>query len=402
MDLTPLPLPGAAPSPTFSTFHPQGSSRGAGAVTQPDYRLPGHTASSPGPPRAPAEGDDLSEGPGLRAETLAWFERTQASELLPHGVAPAWFHGFVSRREAEQRLQEGPQGVFLVRFSESGVGFVLSYRGQGRCRHFLLAQGRDGQHVVLGEDRAFPGLQALLDHYGREPLSPYGERLGPPCHRQGSRPAGLFPRPPETSGLRAQGPPEVSALGAPQYASVCKKGRHPSQDPPLPSLPVLGAGQDGPREQKIHAAPLDELYSPVQRRGLGPGPTTPSSSSSLPIYHEPDDPIAFYAMGWEGGGMSEWPPQPENVYSEVKLRSEGIRQETDRPLPAQSHARLRPSPSLPLPRAQELDVEYSKPTPPSRRVPQDPQSQTLPQNRPRWRSGGDPAPGQGPPRPPLH
>uniref|UniRef100_A0A6I8P8Z0 SH2 domain-containing protein n=1 Tax=Ornithorhynchus anatinus TaxID=9258 RepID=A0A6I8P8Z0_ORNAN len=54
--------------------------------------------------------------------------KPHTSELLPHGVAPAWFHGFVSRREAEQRLQEGPQGVFLVRFSESGVGFVLSYR----------------------------------------------------------------------------------------------------------------------------------------------------------------------------------------------------------------------------------------------------------------------------------
>ncbi|XP_038624854.1 LOW QUALITY PROTEIN: SH2 domain-containing protein 2A [Tachyglossus aculeatus] len=401
MDLTPIPLPGAAPSPTFSTFHPQGTRRGASGETQPSYHLPGHTESPPGPLRAPVEGDDRSEGPGLRAETLAWFERTQASELLPHGVAPAWFHGFVSRREAEQRLQEGPHGVFLVRFSESGVGFVLSYRGQDRCRHFLLAQGRDGQHVVLGEERAFPGLQALLDHYGREPLSPYGERLGPPCLRQqGSLPAGLFPRPSETSGLQTQGPPEVTTLGAPQYAPVCKRGRNPSRDPPLPSLPMLGTGQDDPREQKTQAPPLDELYSPVQRRG--PGSLTPPASS-LPIYHEPDDPIAFYAMGWEGGGMGRWAPQSENVYSEVKLKPEGIQREPDRPLPAHSHGRLRPSPSQPLPRAQELDViEYGQPIPPSRRGPQEPQSQTLPQNRPRWRSGGDPAPGRGPPRPLQH
>lgn len=34
----------------------------------------------------------------LQAETRAWFQKTQAHELLQHGAAPIWFHGFITRR----------------------------------------------------------------------------------------------------------------------------------------------------------------------------------------------------------------------------------------------------------------------------------------------------------------
>lgn len=36
--------------------------------------------------------------------------------------------GIHSCRDTEQMLQDEPLGCFLVRFSESTVGFVLSYR----------------------------------------------------------------------------------------------------------------------------------------------------------------------------------------------------------------------------------------------------------------------------------
>uniref|UniRef100_A0A8C0IJP7 SH2 domain-containing protein n=1 Tax=Bubo bubo TaxID=30461 RepID=A0A8C0IJP7_BUBBB len=64
----------------------------------------------------------------LRARTRLWFEQTQARRLAAEGELPAWFHGFISRRETEQLLQDQTPGCFLVRFSESTVGFVLSYR----------------------------------------------------------------------------------------------------------------------------------------------------------------------------------------------------------------------------------------------------------------------------------
>uniref|UniRef100_A0A8C3U980 SH2 domain-containing protein n=1 Tax=Catharus ustulatus TaxID=91951 RepID=A0A8C3U980_CATUS len=62
--------------------------------------------------------------------TRLWFEQTQAQRLGPKGELPVWFHGFISRREAEELLQDQPLGCFLVRFSESTVGFVLSYRSR--------------------------------------------------------------------------------------------------------------------------------------------------------------------------------------------------------------------------------------------------------------------------------
>lgn len=34
----------------------------------------------------------------LQAETRAWFQKTQAHELLQHGAATIWFHGFITRR----------------------------------------------------------------------------------------------------------------------------------------------------------------------------------------------------------------------------------------------------------------------------------------------------------------
>ncbi|NXY84446.1 SH22A protein, partial [Alcedo cyanopectus] len=82
----------------------------------------------PGSWQSPPEGDLPPELVALRAQTRLWFEQTQARRLRTELGLPAWFHGFVSRRETEQLLQDQPLGCFLVRFSESTVGFVLSYR----------------------------------------------------------------------------------------------------------------------------------------------------------------------------------------------------------------------------------------------------------------------------------
>ncbi|NXT01085.1 SH22A protein, partial [Jacana jacana] len=82
----------------------------------------------PPPGWSPGEGDLRPELVALRARTRLWFEQTQARRLVAKGELPAWFHGFISRRETERLLQDQPPGCFLVRFSESTVGFVLSYR----------------------------------------------------------------------------------------------------------------------------------------------------------------------------------------------------------------------------------------------------------------------------------
>ncbi|XP_077798339.1 SH2 domain-containing protein 2A isoform X6 [Macaca mulatta] len=282
----------------------------------------------------PGNAERAEEVPGegslsLQAETRAWFQKTQAHWLLQHGAAPAWFHGFITRREAERLLEPKPQGCYLVRFSESAVTFVLTYRSRTCCRHFLLAQLGDGRHVVLGEDSAHERLQDLLRHYTAHPLSPYGETLTEPLARQTPEPAGLPLRTEESnSGSKSQDPnPEYSPIIKQGQATVpmrkeAAREKEPSQPlrpkPPIPAKPQL---------------PPEVYTSPVSRRLPAPPP-----KPSNPIYNEPDEPIAFYAMGRGSPGEA-----PSNIYVEV---------EDEGPPATLGHPVLRKSWSRPVPGGQ--------------------------------------------------
>ncbi|XP_008047987.1 SH2 domain-containing protein 2A isoform X2 [Carlito syrichta] len=319
-----------------STFQPMDSTRrscqGLGFI-QASPQAPG-VASTPGntekAEEVPGEGS-LS----LQAETRAWFQKTQAHWLLQHGAAPTWFHGFITRREAEKLLQPKPRGCYLVRFSESAVTFVLTYRSRACCRHFLLAQLGDGRHVVLGEDSAHARLQDLLRHYTAHPLSPYGETLTEPLARRTPEPAGLS--------LRTEEPDSGSKSHdlSPQYSPVIKQGqasaptqkegaqkegtwepKEPSQ-PPRPKPPIPTKPQLPP---EVYTGPL-----PRSRPAPPPKPASP-------IYHEPDESIAFYAMGRGSPGEA-----PSNIYAEV---------EDEGPLTLLRHPVLRKCRSRPVPGGQ--------------------------------------------------
>uniref|UniRef100_A0A667IYL6 SH2 domain containing 2A n=1 Tax=Lynx canadensis TaxID=61383 RepID=A0A667IYL6_LYNCA len=313
-----------APAAAFNTFQrvelPRRSRCGLSACPQP----PG-PASSPDTEKAeevPGEG-----GQSLQAETRAWFQKTQAHWLLQRGAAPPWFHGFITRREAERLLEPKPEGCYLVRFSESAVTFVLTYRSRTCCRHFLLSQLGDGRHVVLGEDSAHARLPDLLRHYTVCPLSPYGETLSEPLARQTLEPAGLS--------LSLEMPDSGTKIH-PQYSTILKKSLNagPTQkegagerkeppQPPRPKPPVPAKPQLPP-----------EVYtSPAPR----PRPAPPPKPSNR-IYHEPDEPIAFYAMGRGSPGEA-----PGNVYAEV---------EAGGPPCALAHPALRKCRSRPVPRNQ--------------------------------------------------
>ncbi|KAF6293754.1 SH2 domain containing 2A [Rhinolophus ferrumequinum] len=274
--------------------------------------LPRASPQAPGAAASPEDTGKADEGPRegdqpLQAETRAWFQKTQAHGFLQHGAAPPWFHGFITRREAERLLETRPQGCYLVRFSESAVTFVLTYRSRTCCRHFLLAQLEDGRHVVLGEDSAHTRLQDLLLHYTTCPLSPYGETLSQPLARQQTpEPTGLSLRTEESdSGSKSQD-------SRTQYSPILKKEQ--------PAAPTQKEGAGEPKEPSqpprpkppIPAKPQlpPEVYtSPASR----PRPAPPLKPTH-PIYHEPEEPIAFYAMGRGSPGEA-----PSNIYAEVEV-----------------------------------------------------------------------------------
>ncbi|KAM4862145.1 SH2 domain-containing protein 2A [Thomomys bottae] len=316
------------PSPTFSTLQSMDLARrscqGLSSAPEPrqhilkaeetrrNPRAPTvhteATAQAPGASSILRDAARHEEVPGeegslsLQAETLAWFQKTQAPWLLQHGVAPAWFHGFITRREAERLLESQPQGCYLVRFSESAVTFVLTYRSQTCCRHFLLAQLQDGRHIVLGEDSAHARLQDLLCHYTRRPLIPYGETLTQPLARQTPDPAGLSLRSEESnSGSKSQDPkPQHNPLIRQEHAPalVHKEGSLEPKEPSRPKPPIPAKPQLAP---EVYASP-----KPRPRPALPP-------KAPHPIYHEPDEPIAFYAMGRGSPGEA-----PSNIYAEVE------------------------------------------------------------------------------------
>uniref|UniRef100_H2ZTU0 SH2 domain-containing protein n=1 Tax=Latimeria chalumnae TaxID=7897 RepID=H2ZTU0_LATCH len=111
---------------------------------------------------------------------LKWFTETQAPLILQNGILPEWFHGFISRKEAEDLLKDKAFGCFLVRLSDKALGYILSYRhfrGKDRCRHFVINQLKDGKYAVSGDTCTHDSLTALINHYRTSQIEPFQEYL---------------------------------------------------------------------------------------------------------------------------------------------------------------------------------------------------------------------------------
>ncbi|XP_062455597.1 myosin-IIIb-like isoform X2 [Rhea pennata] len=122
-----------------------------------------------------------------RGATLRWFRETQAQKVMQDdGAFPSWLHGMISRREAENLLTDKPLGCFLVRISQSRAGYTLTYRGEGRCRHYMIEMQPNARYVILGEDRAHASLTELVRYHQTVGIQPFMETLTVPCGQKGS------------------------------------------------------------------------------------------------------------------------------------------------------------------------------------------------------------------------
>ncbi|GAB0202976.1 myosin-IIIb-like [Grus japonensis] len=122
-----------------------------------------------------------------RGATLRWFKETQAQKVMQDdGAFPSWLHGMISRREAENLLIDKPLGCFLVRISQSRPGYTLTYRGEGRCRHYMIEMQPNARYVILGEDRAHASLTELVRYHQSVGIQPFMEILTVPCGQKSS------------------------------------------------------------------------------------------------------------------------------------------------------------------------------------------------------------------------
>ncbi|KAK7176535.1 hypothetical protein R3I93_000691 [Phoxinus phoxinus] len=122
---------------------------------------------------------DLTTDRGQREPILKWFVETQAVLILCDGSFPPWFQGFISRHEAEDQLRDKNVGCFLIRLSEKANGYILSYKGQDRCRHFVINQTKTGMFIISGDSSTHNSLTELIDHFKTTPIQPFGEYLTP-------------------------------------------------------------------------------------------------------------------------------------------------------------------------------------------------------------------------------
>ncbi|XP_067871972.1 hematopoietic SH2 domain-containing protein homolog [Heterodontus francisci] len=116
-----------------------------------------------------------------RKAAITWFTMTQASKIVRGGTIPDWFHGIISRREAEELLKDKSLGCFLIRVAESRIGFSLSYRGFNRCRHYFIDVTTGGQYNIAGELNFHKSLQDLVTFHTQVPILPFKECLTVPC-----------------------------------------------------------------------------------------------------------------------------------------------------------------------------------------------------------------------------
>ncbi|XP_068778242.1 SH2 domain-containing protein 2A [Struthio camelus] len=269
--------PAADDRPLLGTFHPVGEDK----APRGSSRAPAQAPRAELPPGCQDAQGRVSPGcrpaspqqelAALQARTRLWFERTQAGRLRAQGELPAWFHGFVSRRETERLLEDEPEGSFLVRFSESTVGFVLSYRGRERCRHFMLEQLADGCYAILGEGSGHVELADLLRHHAAAPVALYGELLTAPCRRAPDVPAKAG------SPAAAQGASGPTGKGAAAATTAARASGEPRvRHQPEERIPFYAVG----RVSAASAGPEENVYSEVTP--LARGAVSPLPAQSRP------------------------------------------------------------------------------------------------------------------------
>ena len=153
---------------------------------------------APQRPRRPSNGgDDDDEMAAAESERMpvfglesrgaaAAFEHAAGLQRLRHILAapvsdrtlpaPAqWFHGIVSRDQAEKLLYGNTTGTFLIRISESRLGYSLSLVQAGIFRHYKIEE-LDDSYRLENVPASFQSLRELVENYRENDVSVNADR----------------------------------------------------------------------------------------------------------------------------------------------------------------------------------------------------------------------------------
>ncbi|XP_061196788.1 SH2 domain-containing protein 4B-like isoform X2 [Saccostrea echinata] len=139
--------------------------------------------------------------PPNKQAVIEWFleeERPKGVGTdLNTGKVAAWFHGVISRLEAENYLLNMTLGSFLVRVSERVWGYTISYRAEDRCKHFLIDTSDQGYQFFGANQLVHRSLAELINFHKSNPITvtggellrtPVGQIKEPPDYQELMRP----------------------------------------------------------------------------------------------------------------------------------------------------------------------------------------------------------------------
>ncbi|XP_015681485.1 SH2 domain-containing protein 4B [Protobothrops mucrosquamatus] len=145
------------------------------------------------PVRSPDKAWEWPQRPLSREVIIQWFKEEQIPrraglERNSDAIAP-WFHGIITRQEAEELLMNKIEGTFLVRVSDKIWGYALSYRHQSGFKHFLVDASGDFYSFLGVDPNRHATLTDLIDFHKEEIItSSGGELLLEPCEQTKSTP----------------------------------------------------------------------------------------------------------------------------------------------------------------------------------------------------------------------
>lgn len=127
--------------------------------------------------------NNLGVPPGRQA-VIDWYkneEKVRSAGIDSSNNVMPWFHGLITRREAEKLLLDQPCGTFLIRLSERIWGYAVSYRAQEKCKHYLV-NAIPKYNFVGNNQKGHDTLGDIITFHRTYPLTG-GETLQYPCPR---------------------------------------------------------------------------------------------------------------------------------------------------------------------------------------------------------------------------
>ncbi|CAH0382183.1 unnamed protein product [Bemisia tabaci] len=151
--------------------------------------LPSPFLESPSPLTVDTQQFDFNDRKTPTKEAIIqWYQTSE----FPRGtgltsdrtsVAP-WFHGLITRQEAESLLSTRPVGSFLVRLSEKIWGYAISYRAVDRYKHYLIDVSPSHYQFFGANQLSHNSLCDLIQYHQKHPITIRGgEILYQSCQR---------------------------------------------------------------------------------------------------------------------------------------------------------------------------------------------------------------------------